>query len=149
MRTHKYWNRNIENGNRGWTKQSYVRTREREAGCKWVEVKPRRRKSLIWYQSCTWLWRRGLQRSDRLRLMGHPCSLTWLVGLIPCVNFPRSESLVYWPCNHHSAFLRVLASHAWYRESFLDRSPSFHYSSPRTLNSGVLNGCVTKKLSQL
>ncbi|WZZ89606.1 hypothetical protein YC2023_118185 [Brassica napus] len=27
--------------------------------------------------------------------------------------------------------------------------PSFHYSNSSTLNSGVLNGCVTEKISQL
>ncbi|KAJ4873965.1 Uncharacterized protein Rs2_44264 [Raphanus sativus] len=83
--------------------------------------------------------------------MGHPRPLSRPVGPIPSdgrsLIFQGSKSLftdpaittrpspVLWP------HLHGIANH------FPIGHPSFHYSSPSTLNSGVLNGCVTEKLS--
>ena len=39
------------------------------------------------------------------------------------VNFRRIEIIVYWSCNHHMTFSRVLASLEHYRESLSDKSP--------------------------
>lgn len=51
-----------------------------------------------------------------------------------CINFLEIQKLVYLPCNYLITIPRALISLIWYRESFFNRSPSFHYSSSNMLN---------------
>ncbi|KAJ4907329.1 hypothetical protein Rs2_10987 [Raphanus sativus] len=85
----------------------------------------------------------------RPRLMGHPRLLSRPVDPIPSdgrsLIFQGSKSLFTDPAITTRPFpvlwphLHGIANH------FPIGHPSFHYSSPSTLNSGVLNGCVTEK----
>ncbi|WZZ83886.1 hypothetical protein YC2023_104458 [Brassica napus] len=75
--------------------------------------------------------------------MGHPSPLSRPVGPIPSDG--RSKSLFTDPAITTRPF-SVLWPHS---HGIVNHFPighsSFHYSSSNTLNSGVLNGCVTEK----
>ena len=105
--------------------------------------------TLVW----VWLWYH-LYCPARPQKMGLPPPLTKPVGRIPsdgwCINFSKAEksclltlqsphdlSSCFWP---HS---QDIGNH------FPIGHPSFYYSRTSTLNLGVLNGCVTKKVNAL
>ncbi|XP_056865525.1 uncharacterized protein LOC108857439 [Raphanus sativus] len=81
--------------------------------------------------------------------MGHPRPLTRPVGPIPSdgrsLIFQGSKSLFTDPAITTRPFSVLWPHLHGITNHFPIGHPSFHYSSPSTLNSGVLNGCVTEK----
>ena len=80
------------------------------------------------------------------------CSFTWAPFRFngQYVNFfEGSESLFNDPAITTRPFSVLWPHLHGIVKHFLIGYPSFHYSSPNTLNFGILNGCVTKKVSQL
>ena len=67
-----------------------------------------------------------------------------------CVNFSKcSKSLFTDPANTTRPFSVFWPQSHGIANHFPISHPSFHYSSSSTINSEVLNGCVTEKVSQL
>ncbi|WZZ03575.1 hypothetical protein YC2023_089496 [Brassica napus] len=88
-------------------------------------------------------------------LSGHLLTFILTIKYIPC--FPQQGALLLHPKRNY-VWYTYIQTHITTRpfsllwphshgiaNHFPLGHPSFHYSSPNTLNSGVLNGCVTKK----